>query len=185
MRKKIIIFIILLVVISIPVAIKVTHKPEQRETKVEETITAKEALNINENKKQDSKKDLQVKKEDEEIKTVDKTVEKDKTTISSKDEKEAKQSNSNSKQDEQKEPVVIVESKKQEIWEALGMTKDQYYNQPMYNWEKVDFKTMNECLEYGNKYKPYLDGEVLYNCHDVLSASGKFLGVMFDTEKLN
>lgn len=181
MRKKIIIFIILLVVISIPVAIKVTHKPEQRETKVEETITAKEALNINENKKQDSKKDLQVEKPDEEIKLIDKGD----TTAQSKKEKEVKHSNSNSKQDEQKKSNTIIESEKQEIWEALGMAKDQYYNQPMYNWEKVDFKTMNECLEYGNKYKPYLDGEVLYNCHDVLSASGKFLGVMFDTEKLN
>lgn len=26
------------------------------------------------------------------------------------------------------------------------MTKDQYYNQPMYSWEKIDFKTRDECV---------------------------------------
>ena len=71
------------------------------------------------------------------------------------------------------------------MWEELGISEYDYYNKPMYSWEKIDFKSMNECLEYGDNYKPYLDGEVLYNCHDVLSTSGKFLGVMFDTEKLN
>lgn len=70
-------------------------------------------------------------------------------------------------------------------WDAWGMTKDQYYNQPMHSWERVDFKTMNECLNYGDNYEPYLNGEVLYNCREVTSASGNFLGVMFDTEKLN
>jgi len=76
------------------------------------------------------------------------------------------------------------DSEKQEIWEALGMTKDQYYNEPLFSWERVDFKTMAECLNYGDNYEPYLNGEVLYNCRDVVSASGNYLGVMFETEKL-
>lgn len=83
------------------------------------------------------------------------------------------------------EQVPNQQLKKLTIWEELGISEYDYYNKPMYSWEKIDFKSMNECLEYGDNYKPYLDGEVLYNCHDVLSTSGKFLGVMFDTEKLN
>ncbi len=82
-------------------------------------------------------------------------------------------------------PEPVIEAKKEEVWDKLGMTKDEYYNKPMFSWERVDFKTMNECLSYGDNYEPYLNGEVLYNCRDVLSASGKHLGVMFDTEKTN
>ena len=70
-------------------------------------------------------------------------------------------------------------------WDAWGMTEDEYYNKPMFSWEHVDFNTMNECLSYGDKYEPYLNGEVLYSCDIVTSASGRFLGVMFSTEKLN
>lgn len=94
--------------------------------------------------------------------------------------------NSNSKPTENKE----VEKP---IWEKLGMTEDQYYNQPMMKWQRVDFsinkykteaKTMEACISYGDSYEPYKNGEVLYMCDKVFSASGKFLGVMFDTEKL-
>ncbi len=183
MRKKIMLFVILLIIISVPIIIKVTHKSEQEEVKIEEKINAKKEVNTKENNEQDFKENLPGEKIDEEIKLENNIVEKEETIVSPTKENEVKQSNS--KQNEEKEPVTIIDSKKQEIWDALGMTKEQYYNQPMYSWEKVDFKTMNECLEYGDKYKPYLDGEVLYNCHDVLSTSGKFLGVMFDTEKLN
>ena len=65
------------------------------------------------------------------------------------------------------------------------MSEYDYYNKPMYSWERVDFSSMNECISYGESYGPYLNGEVLYNCRYVTSASGNTLGVMFDTEKLN
>lgn len=77
----------------------------------------------------------------------------------------------------------ITEQKTQ--WEKLNITEDQYYNSPMYSWEKVDFKTIEECTNYGDNYIPYINGEVLYNCHDVFSIAGRHLGVMFITEKLN
>lgn len=79
----------------------------------------------------------------------------------------------------------IIEAKKQEVWEALGMTKDQYYNQPMYSWEKVDFNSYKECEEFGDTYPPAVNGEISYICRDVKSPSGKYLGTMFDSEKLN
>lgn len=77
------------------------------------------------------------------------------------------------------------EEKKQEIWEELGMSEDQYYNKPLYSWERVDFKTYDECYAYGDTYYPAKSGEVLYNCREITSMSGKFLGIMFDTEKTN
>lgn len=122
---------------------------------------------------------------------IDKVIEipKNQTKIQENKQKEELKENKNSTlydiqipDSKQLEPIIELE---EGIWNELGITKDQYYNKPMYSWEKVDFKTMNECLEYGNNYKPYLDGEVLYNCRDVLSASGNYLGVMFDIEKLN
>ncbi len=79
----------------------------------------------------------------------------------------------------------IIEDKKQEVWEALGMTKDQYYNQPMYSWEKVDFNSYEECEAFGDTYPPAVNGEISYVCRDVKSPSGKYLGTMFDSEKLN
>ena len=68
---------------------------------------------------------------------------------------------------------------------TVRMTQDRYENQARSDWMRVDFKTMEECANYGDNYKPYLDGEVSYTCRDVTSLSGKYLGVMFDTTKLN
>lgn len=91
------------------------------------------------------------------------------------------------------------ESPKQEppkssgIWDIYGKTEYEYYNEPMYDWERVDFSiskygTMKgayqACVNYGSTYEPYLNGEELFNCNSVLTASGKELGVMFVPEKL-
>ena len=35
------------------------------------------------------------------------------------------------------------------------LTEDQYKNQPMYSWEEVDFKTKEECMNYGNEHAEY------------------------------
>jgi len=79
-------------------------------------------------------------------------------------------------------------------WTNYGMTKDEYYNKPLYSWERVDYSidkygsessTRQACLNYGDNYEPYLNGEVSYSCSIVRSASGKYLGEMFSTEKLN
>ena len=76
------------------------------------------------------------------------------------------------------------EPKKQEIWEQYGVSEYHYYYEPMYNWERVDFKTENECLTFCDNYEPYINGEVTFNCRDVKSMSGNLLGYMFDPEKL-
>ena len=85
------------------------------------------------------------------------------------------------------------EPKKQTPWEALGVSKYHYYNEPMYSWERVDFPVSKygseancrkACAEYGDNYEPYKNGEVLYSCSIVTSLSGKYLGEYFSTEKL-
>ena len=58
-------------------------------------------------------------------------------------------SGGNVKQEEK--PVVI----QKQPWEELGLTEDQYKNQPMYSWEEVDFKTKDECMNYGNEHAEY------------------------------
>ena len=58
-------------------------------------------------------------------------------------------SGGNVKQEEK--PVVV----QKQPWEELGLTEDQYKNQPMYSWEEVDFKTKEECMNYGNEHAEY------------------------------
>ena len=58
-------------------------------------------------------------------------------------------SSGNVKQEEK--PVVV----QKQPWEELGLTEDQYKNQPMYSWEEVDFKTKEECMNYGNEHAEY------------------------------
>ena len=52
----------------------------------------------------------------------------------------------------QEEKTVVVQK---QPWEELGLTEDQYKNQPMYSWEEVDFKTKDECMNYGNEHAEY------------------------------
>ena len=61
----------------------------------------------------------------------------------------AANSSGNAKQEEK--PVVV----QKQPWEELGLTEDQYKNQPMYSWEEVDFKTKEECMNYGNEHAEY------------------------------
>lgn len=90
-------------------------------------------------------------------------------------------------------PVETTKPKEKPIWEVLGMTEYQYYNEPMYSWEKVDFPVSKygsesaareACAQYGDKYEPYLNGEVAYHCTTVNTASGKYLGEWFHTENV-
>jgi len=101
------------------------------------------------------------------------------------------QNNSVTEQAKTPEPEknsVVSEPKQEEIKQPT-VTETPSINTdditPMYSWERVDFKMESECLAYGDSYEPYLNGEVTFNCRIVNSKSGKLLGYMFDTEKLN
>ena len=59
--------------------------------------------------------------------------------------------NTNNSVKQEEKPVVV----QKQPWEELGLTEDQYKNQPMYSWEEVDFKTKEECMNYGNEHAEY------------------------------
>lgn len=59
--------------------------------------------------------------------------------------------NTNNSVKQEEKPVVV----QKQPWEELGLTEDQYKNQPMYSWEGVDFKTKDECMNYGNEHAEY------------------------------
>ena len=102
---------------------------------------------------------------------------------------EKKTVSSDSKNEKTEEP-----KKETGPWEKYGMSEYDYYNKPLYSWERVDFavekygseaKCRKACIEYGDNYEPYLNGEVAYHCSTVTSKSGRYLGEYFSTEKLN
>lgn len=70
------------------------------------------------------------------------------------------ESNSNVTPKKEEKTVVI----QKQPWEELGLTEDQYKNQPMYSWEEVDFKTKDECMNYGNEH-----AEFGFECSEVTS----------------
>ena len=130
--------------------------------------------------------------EDSDCDSEDEIIVEEKNSVQSNTNQQNKNIVSNNQQS--KEVSKPVEPVKKPIWEQLGMTESHYYNEPMYNWERVDFSaskygteanTKKACLEYGDKYEPYLNGEVSFNCSTVTSTSGKYLGEMFYTEKIN
>ncbi len=142
-----------------------------------------------EQKKEEVKEETKeiVKKETPKIESSSNTSS-SKLNNSSSASKPAKSDSTNSNNTKEENKVV-----EKPIWEKLGMTENQYYNQPIMSWQRVDFsvekyktedKAMEACLSHGDNYEPYKNGEVLYMCDKVFSASGKFLGVMFDTETL-
>lgn len=201
MKRKIIILIIILILFSSSFAIDtlVNHTKsksnEQKEIKkeIQEIDNKTENFELIENHEEvvdDNKKISSDKQENKNETSVQKNDNKKQSSnITRQDENNVSITKNENVHNEQKQ-----EQPKIEIWEQLGMTKDQYYNKPMYNWEHVDFsveqfgdesKAKQACLNYGDNYQPYLNGEVSYNCSTVTSASGKYLGEMFYTEKLS
>src|SRR5574344_1046035 len=79
--------------------------------------------------------------------------------------------NQNKKQSNSTINSSVGENNKEETgpWTSMGLTKDQYENQPMYSWEHVDFATREECAKYGDNNPPYSTGEGSYECTEVTS----------------
>lgn len=107
--------------------------------------------------------------------------------------KEIKQEEVENKQDvdvpKRQEQVTnnVVNQPKQEekqemtAWQELGISEEEYYNEPMWKWAKVDFSIE----EYGseeNCFKACVDyGESTgmgYSCSIINSYSGRYLGEM-------
>ena len=98
---------------------------------------------------------------------------------------------SNTKKEEQsKQNVTKTETSKVEQpkvekkpWEELGISENDYYNKPMWNWMTIEFDVNtygsqsaaeSACRDSGNK-KAEAEG-LGFSCTNVLSYSGKYLG---------
>ena len=209
MKKKIFIFLTIIVIIGATILIAFCLKDDKKELtdnkvkineeiKIDKSNDKKEEEVVNEKpveedstkKVSESKKETKTEKIESNKNTTQSNSQKTTTTTSSNNKTE--QSNSSATTNSNT-TTTTEQPKPKPIWEQLGMTEDQYYNKPMYNWEHVDFSVekygsekaaTDACLKYGDNYEPYLNGEVSYNCSTVTSASGKYLGEMFYTEKL-
>ena len=83
--------------------------------------------------------------------------------------------------------------KEQTPWEKLGITEYEYYNTPVWSWQNVDFGVdlegdkycanetdcLSKCQQYGDEYLSQ-NNNGGYNCDDVLSYSGRYLGIDFE-----
>ena len=73
-------------------------------------------------------------------------------------------------------------------WDAWGLSKDEYYNSPYPKDARIDIEAsfcgsesscLSVCAAKGDTYNGYM-----YSCDIIKSASGNFLGVMLDLEKV-
>ena len=119
-----------------------TQTVQKSEDPREETKNNKEQIENNSNKKEPTKTNST--KTSESSKSTPKN-----NTPSNSNNNGVGNSNNSVKQEEK--PVVV----QKQPWEELGLTEDQYKNQPMYSWEEVDFKTKDECMNYGNEHAEY------------------------------
>ena len=119
-----------------------TQTVQKSEDPKEETKNNKEQIENNSNKKEPTKTNST--KTSESSKSTPKN-----NTPSNSNNNGSGNTNNSVKQEEK--PVVV----QKQPWEELGLTEDQYKNQPMYSWEEVDFKTKDECMNYGNEHAEY------------------------------
>ena len=115
------------------------QKSEEQNT---ETKNKEEQIENNSNKKEPTKTNSN--------KTTETSKSTPKNNTPSNSNNNGSGNNNNSVKQEEK-PVVV----QKQPWEELGLTEDQYKNQPMYSWEEVDFKTKDECMNYGNEHAEY------------------------------
>lgn len=196
MKKIVIIFIVILLSLSGMFGIYKFYNSKKIDNKTTENIIKK-----NDEKKIEKDKASETKDDNQEVKDSPKNeeeqnenTENNKTeskTESNKTENNNQVVQSNTKREEQsKQNVTKSETPKVEQpkvekkpWEELGISENDYYNKPMWNWMTVEFDvntygsqsaTESACRDSGNK-KAEAEG-LGFSCTNVLSYSGKYLG---------
>lgn len=184
MKKKIIIVITLMIIISIPIVIKITHKSEQPKIKVEEKINKKE-----ETKKDESNEDNRTKEvEKEEVSNESKETIKsssesninkknssaNNSSITKENTSTTNSSNIATKEVEVKveEPKTQTDNKKHYI--DVPDPNSYYYS---FHHGHIDFSSLDECQKNSEKYL-MMDVNDIYGswCIEVQDENGKVLG---------
>ena len=196
MKKIVIIFIVILLSLSGMFGIYKFYNSKKIDNKTTENIIKK-----NDEKKMEKYKASETKDDNQEVKDSLKNEEEqnknnENNKTESKPESNKTENNnqvvqSNTKREEQsKQNVTKSETSKVEQpkvekkpWEELGISENDYYNKPMWNWMTVEFDVNtygsqsaaeSACRDSGNK-KAEAEG-LGFSCTNVLSYSGKYLG---------
>lgn len=196
MKKIVIIFIVILLSLSGMFGIYKFYNSKKIDNKTTENIIKK-----NDEKKIEKNKASETKDDNQEVKDSPKNEEEqnenneNNKTESKTESNETENINqvvqSNTKREEQsKQNVTKSETPKVEQpkvekkpWEELGISENDYYNKPMWNWMTVEFDVNtygsqsaaeSACRDSGNK-KSEAEG-LGFSCTNVLSYSGKYLG---------
>lgn len=196
MKKIVIILIVILLSLSGMFGTYKFYNSKKNDNKTTENIIKKnDEKNIEKDKASETKDDNQgVKdspKNEEEKKNNNENNKIESKTESNKTENNNQVVQSNTKREEQQKQNVTksetpkVEQPKVEKkpWEDLGISENDYYNKPMWNWMTVEFDVNtygsqsaaeSACRDSGNK-KAEAEG-LGFSCTNVLSYSGKYLG---------
>ena len=196
MKKIVIIFIVILLSLSGMFGIYKFYNSKKIDNKTTENIIKK-----NDEKEIEKDKASETKDDNQEVKDSLKNEEEqnennENNKTESKPESNKTENNnqvvqSNTKREEQsKQNVTKSETSKVEQpkvekkpWEELGISENDYYNKPMWNWMTVEFDVNtygsqsaaeSACRDSGNK-KAEAEG-LGFSCTNVLSYSGKYLG---------
>lgn len=181
MKKKIILFAILLMIISIPIIIKVTHKSETLKTNTEEKINTKEETKTDES---DEEQKIEITKEERKDDNTSKSSEESNTNKKSSSAKDSSTNNKNTStssnsNNETKEVEVKVEEPKKQTDD-----KKHYINVPdpnsyyySFHHGHIDFSSLDECQKNSEKYL-MMDVNDIYGswCMEVQDENGKVLG---------
>ena len=209
MNKKILITIITLISIILLVVVgiyifKVRDTSTNKNNEVKETLKEENQNNSEiDVDKNDEQNDEEIEesndKENENVESnsndVDNSIkENDSNNENSTPNKDNSNNNTNQSQNNNQSNSTSDDSPKEQTpWEKLGITEYEYYNTPVWSWQNVDFGVdlegdkycanetdcLSKCQKYGDEYLSQ-NNNGGYNCDDVLSYSGRYLGVDFD-----
>lgn len=181
MKKKIILFAILLMIISIPIIIKVTHKSETLKTKTEEKINTKEETKTDES---DEEQKIEITKEERKDDNTSKSSEESNTNKKNSSSKDSSTNNKNTStssnsNNETKEVEVKVEEPKKQTDDKKHYIDVPDPNSYYYSFHHghIDFSSLDECQKNSEKYL-MMDVNDIYGswCMEVQDENGKVLG---------
>lgn len=181
MKKKVILFAILLMIISIPIIIKVTHKSETPKTKTEEKINTKEEAKTDASEEEQKTEITKEEREDDNPSKSSKESNTNKKNSSTKDSSTNNKNTStliNSNNETKEVEVKVEEPKKQtddkKHYIDVPDPNSYYYS---FHHGHIDFSSLDECQKNSEKYL-MMDVNDIYGswCMEVQDENGKVLG---------
>lgn len=208
MNKKILITIITLISIILLVVVGIyifknkdtsTNKNNEAKETLKEENQNNSEIDVDKNEEQnDEEIEESDDKDDEDVESnsndVDNSIKENDSNNEVSTPNKDNSSNNNTNQNNNVSNSTTDDSPKEQTpWEKLGITEYEYYNTPVWSWQNVDFGVdlegdkycanetdcLSKCQQYGDEYLSQ-NNNGGYNCDDVLSYSGRYLGIDFE-----